>query len=233
MVQGATLGRMTEPQRVGTSVLPPSVRERLAHTRPGFVVPEDSHRESDEDRRARMSLQATNAAIRWRSRLPAMFRDASTDDLDDDQHAVDVAAWLLSGRTGLLLAGTVGAGKTHAAYAVGNAALAQGLTVEAWTMHDLLSALRPDGDPAALAFARAADVLILDDLMAAKVTPWMQETMTSLMDARLRDERRTVVTTNATAAALAESWGARTVDRMTYRAQVLVFTGESRRGTSW
>lgn len=233
MVQGATLGRMSEPKRLGT-VIPASVRERLERAgTPTFVAIPDSHAETPEDRRERLAVQAQNAAKRWRDRLPAMFQEASVDDLDDEQHAVDVRGWLASGRTGLLLAGTVGSGKTHAAYAVGNAALAQGLTVEAWTMHDLLSALRPDGDPSAAQFARTADVLILDDLMAAKVTPWMQEAMTSLMDARLRDSRRTIVTTNATSAALAEAWGTRALSRMTYRAQVLVYAGDDRRGGGW
>lgn len=238
-VQGATLASMnrTEPRPLAEAL--ESMRERLQRMGldPALVdgdTPPPPARETPEDARERKRQQALNRAARWRERLPVMYLEASLSDLDDDQHAVDVRGWLASGRTGLVLAGPVGTGKTHAAYAIGNAAVDRGLFVEAWTMHDLLTALRPDGDPAAQAFARTADVLILDDLMASKaVTPWAAEALTALMDARLRDRRRTIVTTNAPANVLGEAWGARCMDRLTYRAQTLVLQGDSRRALAW
>lgn len=236
-VQPATLGPMTEPVALADAM--ESMRARLERMGldPSLVdrrEPVAPNGETPEDRAERRRIQAENRAARWRNRLPVMYREASLDDLDDQQHAVAVRGWLGSGQVGLVLAGEVGTGKTHAAYAVGNAAMQRGLFVEAWTMHDLLTALRPEGDPAAQQFARTADVLILDDLMASKtVTPWAAEALTALMDARLRDRRRTVVTTNAPSKALVDAWGARCIDRLTYRAQTLVLRGASRRALAW
>lgn len=228
---------MDEPQSLADAL--ESMRARLARMGldPALVDRRDlapPRGETPEDRADRLRRQAENRAARWRNRLPVMYQQARLADLDDGQHAVTIQAWLGSGQVGLVLAGGVGTGKTHAAYAVGNAAVERGLFVESWTMHDLLTALRPEGDPSAQQFARTADVLILDDLVASKaVTPWASEALTSLMDARLRDRRRTIITTNAPASALLEAWGARCLDRLTYRAQTLVLEGASRRAMAW
>lgn len=235
-MQRATLARM-EPMRAAAALAP--MRERLERLGldPDLVdaplEPQAGLPETDEDRRERLALQAANKAARWRTRLPAMYLDASLVDLDETQHCHDLTRWLDSDRRGLILAGSVGTGKTHAAYAVANAAVARGLVVEAWTTHDLLSALRPDGDPTALRYAREADVLVLDDLAVSKVSDWAQEALTSLLDARLREGRRLVLTTNAPSTALGEAWGQRALDRMMARAATLVFTGPSRRAAGW
>lgn len=193
----------------------------------------DSHRETLEDRRDRLQAQARNRAARWVNRLPVMYADAAVADLTDAQGAVQVQGWLGSGSSTLLLAGPIGTGKTHAAYAVGHQAVAAGLWVEAWTLGDLLEACRPGGDPVALDAARNADVLVLDDLLAAKVSDWAVEQFTSLMDHRLRNQRRQVVTTNAAHADLLEAWGARALDRLRFRWTVVALTGESRRVAAW
>lgn len=237
-VEPATLGGMGEPTSAGAVL--EAMRDRLE--RMGMdpalvdqaVEPEAGKAETPEDRRERLARQAANRASRWRNRLAPMYREAALADLDDAQHAVDVSYWLAhTARPHLILAGPVGTGKTHAAYAVGNAAVAKGMFVEAWTLHDLLQALRPDGDPSAQQFARTADVLILDDLGAGKVSDWAAEAFTALLDARLRSELRTVFTTNLPADRLREVWGDRAVDRMSYRALALTFLGESRRRSQW
>jgi len=162
-----------------------------------------------------------------------MYQEASVDDLDDLQHAAHVRGWLRSGSLHLVLAGPVGTGKTHAAYAVGNQALAAGLWVEAWAVGDLMDALRPGGsDHGAEERARKCHVLVLDDLVG-KATDWEAERMTLLLDARVRDQRQTVVTTNITSGQITETWGGRFMDRLRYRLTPLTFQGESRRGAEW
>lgn len=220
---------MVDMERLGTAATP--WRTRLAGVTP-VQVP-DAHRETPEDRAERKRLQAQNRATRWTSRLPVMYADAAMADLTDDQQGPTIQGWLASGSSTLVLAGNVGTGKTHAAYAVGHQAVAQGLWTEAWTLGDLLEALRPGGDPVALDAARSADLLVLDDLLAAKVSDWSVEQFTSLLDHRLRNRRRQVVTTNAGHAELAEAWGARAMDRLRFRWTVVPMVGESRRVAAW
>lgn len=192
----------------------------------------DTHTETPEQAQERRRLAAEARAARWVQQMPAMYAEAALADLDASTHHA-IRSWLEADGTSLILAGQVGTGKTHAAYAVGRHLLAQGLTVEAWTLSDLLAAMRPDGDPKASDLARACDVLILDDLGAAKASEWAQEQLTALLDARLRDKRRQVITTNAPYEALEAAWGSRAMDRLRYRWAVVTFTGESRRKAAW
>lgn len=189
----------------------------------------ETREEAAERRRRRLSAFAT----RWQEKVPAMYRDAALADLDDHQHAVRVQSWLHSGSLHLVLAGPVGTGKTHAAYAVGNAALAAGRWVEAWSVGDLLDSLRPgSSDRGAESRARQCHVLLLDDL-TAKATDWESERLTLLLDARVRDQLQTIVTTNITSDQITDTWGARFMDRLRYRLTALTFSGESRRSAAW
>lgn len=189
--------------------------------------------ETPEEAAQRTQLRLNNYHARWVEKVPAMYRDASLDDLDDHQKAVEVRSWLATGSLHLVLAGPVGTGKTHAAYAVGNQALERGLWVEAWAVGDLMDALRPgSADHSADERARRCHVLILDDLVG-KATDWETERLTLLLDARVRDQRRTVVTTNITSQQITEVWGSRLMDRLRYRLTALTFQGESRRAADW
>lgn len=192
----------------------------------------DSHAETPEQAVERHKAAALARAQHWLEQMPAMYAEARLDDLEPNVLAA-ITRWLEDDGTSLVLAGQVGTGKTHAAYAVGHALLAKGLTVEAWTLSDLLAAMRPDGNPKASDRARECDVLILDDLGAAKASEWAQEQLTALLDARLRDKRRQVITTNAPYEALEAAWGSRAMDRLRYRWAVVTFTGESRRKAAW
>lgn len=220
----ATLARITER-------IPASAREAAATLGPPDW---DTHSETPEQAAERKATQAANRAKRWRSRLPLRYAEASLDDLIHDPEQADVArsivGWLRRpDALTLVLAGPVGTGKTHAAYAIGNAAVTRGRWVEAWRLHDLLADLRPDGDPRAGDRAEGCDLLILDDLGATKVSEWADETITALLDARINAGRRTVLTTNQNGAALAAVWNGRFIDRLNDYALALVMRGESRR----
>lgn len=206
------------------------VAERLARSGRSLAdVPAVPAGTTAEDVAERLRLQAENRAARWRKRLPVMYRNALLADLDPEQHASTVRGWLDSDSPTLVLAGTIGSGKTHAAYAVGNAAIARGLHVEAVRVHDLLEALRPDGDRDVTWSAQHAAVLVLDDLGAGRSSPFAQDELTALLDLRLNHGLRQVVTTNQTALVLEEALGGRFVDRLRYRATVCAFAGQSRR----
>lgn len=185
--------------------------------------------ETDEDRADRLRQQAVNRARRWTGRLPQAYAEANVAALDEDQHRDKIGQWLPGPSPTLLLAGTVGSGKTHAAYAVGHEGVRRGLHVEATTVHDLLAALRPDGDLDLARGARFCDLLILDDLGVGKVTEFAVDEITHLIGARLVEGKRQVITTNTTADALREAWGSRLVSRLTDGATILVFSGADRR----
>lgn len=190
-------------------------------------------KETDDDLEARRAARLNNYQSRWAERLPAMYADASLDNLTDAQHHPEILRWMAEDRLHLVLAGGVGTGKTYAAYAIGNRLLERGVWVEAWPVGDLMDALRPTStDRDAERRARDCQVLILDDL-TAKATEWEAERLTLLMDARVRSKRRTIVTTNISAAQIAEAWGNRLMDRLRWRLISCTFTGPSRRAEEW
>lgn len=184
--------------------------------------------ETGMEARARQRALQANLNTRWAERLPVMFADASMDDLEGQDR--NLLTWRSrEASLTLVIAGPVGTGKTHAAYAIGNAAVAHGTWAEAWTTTDLLEALRPGGDPHLAYRVRHCDLLVLDDLGAGKATDWAVETLTAIMDHRLREQRRQVITTNHPYDVLVEAWGRRLLDRIQYRWTAVTMTGESRR----
>lgn len=223
-----------EPAAIGDAMAPMLERLKAKGHDPDAEAPdEDLRTETREEAAERRQRRLSAFAVRWQEKVPAMYRDASTDDLDDRQHPVEVLSWLHSGSLHLVLAGPVGTGKTHAAYAVGNSALAAGRWVEAWSVGDLLDALRPgSSDRGAEHRARQCNVLLLDDL-TAKATDWEAERLTLLLDARVRDKLQTIVTTNITSDQITDTWGGRFMDRLRYRLTALTFSGESRRSAAW
>lgn len=214
------------PPRIDTTTW----RDRIPEGTEPVEVP-DSHTETPEQARERIALQHANRVKAYRESVPVMYREASLADLDEQTQGL-VQDWLTRQGSTLMLAGPVGTGKTHAAYAVLNDA-AETATVAATTLADLLAALRPDGDARAAQRARTADLLLLDDFGAAKASEWAVEQVVALLDARLREGRRQVVTTNAPYDALVEAWDDRAMDRLRYRWTVIQMTGESRRKAAW
>lgn len=190
--------------------------------------------ETPQEAEARKRRQQGHREARWQARLPVMYERASMRDVDADDLPRDLLTWLAKEASPtLFIPGPVGTGKTHAAYAIGNTAVARGIWTEAWTVTDLLEAMRPGGDAQGGGDARTARLLILDDLGSGKATEWAVDALTALVDARLREGLRQIITTNHPYPVLEEAWGARLMDRLRYRAVVAKMTGESRRQAPW
>lgn len=225
-----------EPKPIGASLGP--WQERLAALQaqplPEGVEIGDPHTETPEQARERVAHAALRLSERWRSRLPEDYALASLDDLGDDLRST-VERYLTDDRAlTMVLAGGVGLGKTHAAYAIGNWYMARGgIWCEAYTVYDLLASLRPDGDPYTLDRVTNCGLLVLDDLGATKASPWAVETLTFILDQRVSRRRRTVVTTNVSEPELRAVWEDRLIDRMRDRSVVHLFTGPSRRVRAW
>jgi DNA replication protein DnaC len=190
---------------------------------------------TDEDRAELRQRQEGHRRAWYVKHRPARYADAQLEHLDRAQDSDGrIRTWLDSTSPTLLLVGAVGTGKTHAAYALANHAFDRGMLVVATSVPDILAALRPGGDDGTLvARARTADLLVLDDLAAEKASEWTAEQLSALIDARVREERRQVVTTNATYAELETRLGPRTLSRLTGGAAVAMFTGPDRRRTTW
>lgn len=225
---------MTEPAPLAAADLPERLRVHIRGNETGPVIAE--RHETDAEKAERLAIAQDHRANRWRARRPLLYEDASMAEFVRERgtpEAQRVAEWLGSDSATLVLAGPVGTGKTYAAYAVGNMAVLTGLWCEAWSISDLLEAMRPNGSGAY--GVRDCDLLVLDDLTAndKAASDWAVETLTALVDARTREGRRQVVTTNAPALALETAWGGRLMDRLAWKMTAVTLTGDSRRRGAW
>ena len=161
-----------------------------------------------------------------------------------------VAAWVAKGREaqGLYLAGQVGTGKTHTAWAALGAWCAETGTYprraeerNAWDvpgspnviftrMTDLLDDLRPGDDSRQrIRDCQHADLLVIDDLGAEKASEWTQERFYSVIDHRYANCLPLIVTSNLPPSKLAEQTGDRAASRLAEMCTVFAMTGSDRR----
>ena len=103
----------------------------------------------------------------------------------------------------LLIQGSYGCGKTHLAAAIANGCLGNGIPVLFVNVPDLLDYLRGAYNPRAeetyderFNEVRDAAILILDDLGTQNATPWAEEKLYQIFNARYVHKRPTVITTN-------------------------------------
>jgi DNA replication protein DnaC len=105
---------------------------------------------------------------------------------------------------GLLFSGDNGVGKTHLAVAVlRELVVAKGARGQFWDFHELIREIKSSYDPETkttelmvLEPVVEADVLLLDDLGAWKMTDWMNDTLFYILNSRYMAKRPTVITTN-------------------------------------
>ena len=160
-----------------------------------------------------------------------------------------VTAWADRGTRaqGLYLAGQVGTGKTHAAWAAvaawcfktGTVVLAQprehafGINrpnVIFTRMTDLLDDLRPGDDSRQrIRDCQNAALLVIDDVGAEKPSEWTQERFYSVIDHRYVQQLPLIVTSNIPPSKLAEQVGERAASRLAEMCEVVVMTGADRR----
>lgn len=215
-----------EPRRVAA---PLSMVARLRDIEPIEV---DERTETREEAAARIAKAHESRVRMWQARVPLRFKTARLSDLAPEQDPTgQIASWWNSEALNLLLwSGNTGVGKTHAAYAIGNAAVHEhGAWAAAWTATALNDALRPGQDETALDVARACDLLVLDDLGSERLTEWTIERLLLVLDDRAGNGRRSVFTTNLTGDQILDHYGDRVLDRLGDRAWVVQMQGDTRR----
>ncbi|WP_050507772.1 MULTISPECIES: DnaA ATPase domain-containing protein [Streptomyces] len=158
----------------------------------------------------------------------------------------DAAAWA-DGAPGapasLFLTGPIGVGKTHTAWQAARRWLGRRVTaisrvpaIETWRSTQLFDALRPDREDTARALTRGlqrADLLFVDDLAAARVSPtgWTQERLYEIFDERYINRRPVLITCDVLPGQIGHIVGDRVASRLAEmcRGGVLLLTGDDRR----
>jgi|SRR5579883_242988 DNA replication protein DnaC len=104
---------------------------------------------------------------------------------------------------GLLLVGEPGTGKTHLAVGVMKALIDKGHECVFFDYQNLLDRIRASYDSTsgttdreAYGTALDADILVLDDLGAHRVTEWVEDTVTSIITYRCNHRKPLIATTN-------------------------------------
>lgn len=136
---------------------------------------------------------------------------------------------------GLIMFGNPGNGKSHLAAAVVNHAALNGYTAIFERVPKLLAKIRstynggPVSEEAIMSTLTEADLLVLDDAGAEKLTAWTEPTLYTLIDERYTNEKAIIVTTNSTLDELEKKIGFRAMDRLLEVCEIVENKGTSYR----
>jgi DNA replication protein DnaC len=171
------------------------------------------------------------------AQIPELYEAAALSDFAERLSCR--AETLRRDRRGLFITGPVGTGKTHLAIAVLRASLAAEQSGLFLTLPTLLRVIRSTWDRRGdgpterelIDTAASVDWLVLDDVGVEVASPWVQQEVYEVINARYVNRRPIVCTSNATTDELAQAdrLGERTVSRLRQMCEVITLTGADRR----
>ncbi|MEX2264070.1 MAG: ATP-binding protein [Bryobacteraceae bacterium] len=163
-------------------------------------------------------LEGRSERLEDSSGVPPLYRNASLENFslpqDNPTAQRSMASVLLmirsfardfptEKRPGLLLIGDPGSGKTHLAVAALRSLMGRGFQGFFFDYQNLLDRIRAGFDAAsgssdreAYRNALDAEVLLLDDLGAHRVSDWVEDTVTSIITYRCNNRKPLIATTN-------------------------------------
>ncbi|WP_431952277.1 ATP-binding protein [Actinacidiphila sp. bgisy167] len=211
--------RTRDPQPLGTA----GALDRMARILADRNITQPSRTAPAAEPDGLSPLEALSAG------MPPRYREAVADHPQVLAWAREVAEQAVAPSLGarkqvvtgpsLLMAGVVGAGKTHQAYGAIRLLVRMGLGVRwrATTAADLYASLRPrqgvDSERELAAISRCP-LLIIDDLGAAKASEWVEEVTYRLVNRRYNHMLPTLVTTNLAIKDLRAHLGDRVTSRL-------------------
>jgi DNA replication protein DnaC len=105
--------------------------------------------------------------------------------------------------SGILFMGAVGVGKTHLSVGILRALIEKGISCRFYEYRSLLkeiqSSYNPNTNTTEMGILESLfeyDVIVLDELGAAKPTEWVQDTIGLIINARYNEKKITILTTN-------------------------------------
>ncbi len=131
---------------------------------------------------------------------------------------------------GILFTGGTGLGKTHLSAAIANAVASKGMSViyeSAQQIFDTCDAVRFNRlDISERKKYENCTLLVIDDLGAECITQYSASSISSLIDLRIVNGRKTIISTNLTLDKIKKTYGERTYSRLLGEFRVLRFTGK-------
>jgi DNA replication protein DnaC len=161
-------------------------------------------------------LRARGGALIASARIPKRYEHCElsnfTADFPGADHSVALAQISASrfvqeypaSKTGLLLVGDAGVGKTHLAIGIAKALIREKrIECVFYDYADLLKQIQDSYNPTVQATELGllrpvfeAEVLVLDDLGCVRPTDWRWDTIRLILNTRYNDSRTTIITTN-------------------------------------
>jgi DNA replication protein DnaC len=145
--------------------------------------------------------------------IPPRYQDCELENYVAEETQRGIAAAKISAakfieqypldKTGLLLVGPSGAGKTHLSVAILKQLIRKGVSCLFSDYRELLKQIQNSYNPSVqvteldlLRPVFQTEVLVLDDLGAVKPTEWVWDTVSVILNTRYNENRTTIITTN-------------------------------------